>query len=59
MEDPVIVPESGNSYERTNIEAWLCTSMSVAVSFLTECIFKVPASRFTSGKLHSSLTREL
>ena len=30
MEDPVVILETGNSYERANIEAWLRTSMSVA-----------------------------
>lgn len=27
MEDPVLVPESGNTYERANIENWLQHSM--------------------------------
>ena len=27
MRDPVLVPESGRSYERANIEAWLADNM--------------------------------
>ena len=37
MLDPVLVPESGNSYERAHIEAWLTHSMSVTPALLLAC----------------------
>ena len=32
MRDPVLVPESGRSYERANIEAWLAENMYASFS---------------------------